>query len=501
MKHIDINELYDKELPGTMSFTEASAKLVQMKGDYVEDLRSIFCNRLLDAISIGYMNYKNVDFSKDKLVQLFIKNVALLPESHKYLYSVRAFFRKEHSKCLSLIKDYISEIYEDSKKEMDEDESLLLEFDIVVMFIDPFKEAFDGFWAELGKVLEKYPMNPGLIKLCNIMEQFYVCKTDDEIVDYLTEVIQNHPDLIVPKELIAYTYQNMKMWNNAIAYYESVGLDSLLFVPALQYFQLAWCYGKIKNRKAEEHYYRKALEVHPTGPNVLNNLGYCLYGQGKYEEAKKVFKQCLDESRDLDYAGTNYVRCLLALGQNKEAKDFVNSGKYKITKAIKDRVAKLDAVNVTPKIVEPIEEEDEVQENKIDFGIKRQQFSNEKLLEDELTARIEAGMEVFGMKLKMYQRRGQYGRQFIIPVGRLDLLCEDDEGNLYVIELKKDSGYDDAYKQTAAYLDWFEKSEMAQGKNVYGIICLNSPTKALIEKVHKDKRMKIFEYQISYTEL
>ena len=134
------------------------------------------------------------------------------------------------------------------------------------------------------------------------------------------------------------------------------------------------------------------------------------------------------------------------------------------------------------------------------MGIKRQQFSNEKLLEDELTARIEQGIEVFGKKLKMYKKKGVYGRQFIIPIGRLDLLCEDDKGDLYIIELKKDSGYDDAYKQTAAYLDWFEQNDISKGKKVYGIICLNSPTKELIEKVHADKRMKLFEYQISYTE-
>ena len=36
---------------------------------------------------------------------------------------------------------------------------------------------------------------------------------------------------------------------------------------------------------------------------------------------------------------------------------------------------------------------------------------------------------------------------------------------------------------------------------VYGIICLNSPSKELIEKVHADSRMKLFEYQISYNEI
>lgn len=148
-----------------------------------------------------------------------------------------------------------------------------------------------------------------------------------------------------------------------------------------------------------------------------------------------------------------------------------------------------------------IDDTDSTEKVTIDIGVKRQQFSNEKLLEDELTVRIESGMPVFGMNLKVYKRKGEYGRQYIIPVGRFDLLCEDTAGNLYVVELKKDSGYDDAYEQTAQYLEWFEKSEKFKGKKVYGIICLNNPTKELISRVHNDKRMRLFEYRISYTEL
>lgn len=148
-----------------------------------------------------------------------------------------------------------------------------------------------------------------------------------------------------------------------------------------------------------------------------------------------------------------------------------------------------------------IDDTDSAEKVTIDIGIKRQQFSNEKLLENELTARIESDMSVFGMNLKEYKRKGEYGRQYIIPVGRLDLLCEDNQGNLYVVELKKDSGYDDAYEQTVQYLEWFEKSEKFKGKKVYGIICLNNLTKEFILRGHNDKRMRLFEYQISYTEL
>ena len=122
-------------------------------------------------------------------------------------------------------------------------------------------------------------------------------------------------------------------------------------------------------------------------------------------------------------------------------------------------------------------------------------------MEDELTHRIESGVPVFGKHLKVYKRKGEYGRQYIIPIGRLDLLCEDTDGELYIIELKKDSGYDDAYEQTANYLDWFKASAKFKGKKINGIICLNNPAPELVKKIHNDDRMRVFEYQILYTEL
>lgn len=103
------------------------------------------------------------------------------------------------------------------------------------------------------------------------------------------------------------------------------------------------------------------------------------------------------------YAANNYVRVLIALGRNKDAKVFVKDGKYKVSKDIKKRVDKLDNTNARlkkeaskeiEKEVAEIVEDETSQENAVDLGIKRQQFSNEKLLEDELTARIESGMQL-----------------------------------------------------------------------------------------------------------
>ena len=126
-------------------------------------------------------------------------------------------------------------------------------------------------------------------------------------------------------------------------------------------------------------------------------------------------------------------------------------------------------------------------------------------MEDEIVSRIESGKEIFGLNLKIYRHKGDnYGRQYSFNDGkniyRIDILCEDERGNFYIIELKKDSGYADAYQQIKNYVDYFEKNR-ANGKKVFGILCLNSPTEKLLEDVRRDSRIRLFEYKISYNEL
>ena len=54
---------------------------------------------------------------------------------------------------------------------------------------------------------------------------------------------------------------------------------------------------------------------------------------------------------------------------------------------------------------------------------------------------------------------------------------------------------------TREYIDWIEEDVAVKGQRVFGIICLNDPTKDLIEKVKADDQMRLFEYSISYSEI
>lgn len=495
----NIGEIYKKEFSEGMPFDIVSEKLDCMnEHQYIQELRSIFCNILIAVLTEGYINYddKTLAVYEDSLLKLVYENIEKLDKDRSFYWAFYYYLKKQYKECKVNIHNLCKSL---------EGNEILDEDGVLDYFLVPFKNAPVEIWEYITKEVKTMDTADGVPEFCDLISLFYRSINNDEVVDALTSFMQKYPEYKSPNEMLGYTYYNMSMWNNTIACFEKVKEEYYISMADI-YWMLAWASGKVKNLTDEEEYYRKSYELAPDIPFTLNNLGYSLYRQKKYKEALEIFEKCLREKVDLNYAGNNYVRVLIALGRNADAKKFVKSSGVKVAKALRDRVANLDNHNarIRKQLVEEtqeVEETESTQKFNLDIGVKRQQFSNEKLLEDELTARIESGMPVFGMNLKIYKRKGEYGRQYIIPIGRLDLLCEDSQGNLYVVELKKDSGYDDAYKQTAEYLDWFEKDKRFKGKKVYGIICLNSPTKQLIDKVHADKRMRLFEYQISYTEL
>lgn len=494
-----VNKIYKKEFPEDMPFEEASAKLDTMNTHpYIQELRSTFCNELVFVLTEGFVKYddKSLVAYDGSLLKLVYENIEKLDKDRFFYWAFYYYLKRQYRSC----KENIHKMCESLQGE-----GLLNEDAVLDLFLVPYKNAPDEIWTYITKEVKKLETADGVPEFCDLISLYYRSNNNDEVVDALTSFIQNYPEYRSPNEMLGYTYYNMSLWNNAIACFEKVEEEYYFFMADICWM-LAWASGKVKNLADEEKYYRKSYELASDIPFTLNNLGYSLYKQKRYSEALEIFEKCLREKVDLSCAGNNYVRVLIALGRNKDAKQFLKSGGVKVAKSLRDRVAKLDDHNARMKkeVINESQEPDEAESTEkfdIDIGIKRQQFSSEKLLEDELTARIESGMAVFGMNLKIYKRKGEYGRQYIIPIGRLDLLCEDAQGNLYVVELKKDRGYDDAYKQTADYLDWFAQSDRFKGKKVYGIICLNSPSAELIEKVHADSRMKLFEYQISYNEL
>lgn len=468
----------------------------------IDALRAALCNQLLYAYCAGYAKYPVTDANEDlKAKQVFNFNADLLPQTseNRYFLAVSCFFRRDHDGCIRNLKAFL-EYNRAYCENQPLDESTWADF-----LLDTFKNAWRGFWPRVAELLKDYPCDSAVVDLCGLIDAYYQCKTDDEMIDLLLPFAATHPALSLPKELLGFSYLGKRMWNNALACFTQVEGKSVLFYYADIAFQIAWCQGKLRHHRAEELAYRNCLEQEPGYANALNNLGYCLYKQKKYAEAITVFEQCLAEKRDLPFAANNYVRALLASGQYKTAQEFIARGRFKVSADLVKRTQQHKPVNeAAAQPAELPEEDEDAEKAPPDFGIKRQQFSSEKILEDELTARIEAGQTVFGQRLRIYQRAGDfYGRQYPIANGkwRLDLLCEDADENLVVIELKKDSGYDNPYEQTKNYVEWLQAHRCQKGQKVTGIICLNAPSAALVAKVQRDARIRLFEYQISYREI
>ncbi len=503
MKKDRIVEKYNTLIHADMHIRDASNILARMESDPdIIELRKMFCDTLVYKMSVGSMFYPELsELRKCELFRVFERNVKKLPKDCSFLWM---FYSALTQNKATFYKHFDALVAETKKGNVE-----LLDGNIVDLFIEPIKNTVPGFWTYAHEQLSPLCKQDGSHEICLVMDKFYSDMPNKELIDSLTEFIRKYPDVVTARELLAMVYWDMKMWKNAIACLESID-EPVLYWQAMHkyHFKLAFAYGKVKELKKEEEHYRKALEINPQTLYANNNLGYCLYRQKKFAEAEKVLRHTVEQKLDFPYSFNNYARVLIALGKNVEAKKLAKT--FKLSKSFRKKIENLPNHNTkvtksSPKRTTDYKD-DLLHEQSVTAATttnrrNSEQFSCEKHFEDELANRIDKGFPVFGKNLKMYRSNGEYGRQFIIPIGRLDLLCEDEHNNLYIIELKKDSGYDDAYKQLKRYIDWFTASKEFSDKNIRGILCLNSPTNQLINKVKADDRIELYEYQLSYSKI
>ena len=460
-----------------------------------EAFYGIFMDKYVESRTNGFLSYGNTIPEADETIQVL--NRYLLSHNSPFIEAYRAFLKGQHKKCLEAAVKSITPA-EDNAEPFGEE-------DFILFVLCPYKNAFPGFYRGIRKACDSFPTDDLVKLLCERIDEYYKAKTPDDKAEVLYPILQRFPDSFVANMLLGYAHFEAKRWGSAIACFEKTEgrYTNCFFWEDDVWQNKAWAYGKMREHKNSIECYKKALEIFPEAENALNNLGYEYYLMKQYKKALEIFQGCLEKDQDVKYAANNYVRTLLAMGRNSEAKAFISEGKFKVIPALRRRALSVDRDRVIDEYIgeEDFEADESVKASDETVRNNAEQFSSEKLLEDELSLRIDSGRPVFGKNLKIYRRHGEYGRQYIIPIGRLDLLAEDEKGDLYIIELKKDSGYDDPYDQTTAYLEWFEKNHKGKNQNIYGIICLNNPGKALIEKVRKDDRIQLFNYSISYDEV
>ena len=320
------------------------------------------------------------------LKKIILETIKLLPKDYDFWWEVYYFFKGDYKNLEKLLDNAFEKADKKYFAENPVDEVAFVQDYLIV-----YKNAYRGFYKKMAERFKKLNCTEAE-NLCNLFEDYYYsCKTDDEKENLLVNYIQDNPETILAKEFLGYIYEDKKLWYNAIAIFEQVAGKSVFYYFAEIYFNLAWCYGKVREYSAEEEYYRKCLEEAPNYGWALNNLGWSLYKQKKFADAEKIFLQCLNEERDKEeqkFSANNLVRVYLQTGEIAKAKKIIESKKYKIDKLWIKRVNNYSAKNISTD--ETDFEEEGSSENKkfvVNDEVKREQFTSEKILEDEIVAR------------------------------------------------------------------------------------------------------------------
>lgn len=444
----------------------------------------------------------------------FVDLVSLVDESQNYYYgAIAAFFDGDYKKAKGLLKSFIN----------DTDEGCVDDASIEEMFcylyLEPYKDGWKLFYKDVKQYYESAGVEVGsyFYELCDTFGHYYQCpwKDHDSKIEILLATFRNHMDSDLLRIFLGLEYFCNNSWRNSIRYFESV--DTNEFTKVISHEKI-WsmmgfsCY-KTKNYPKELEYYKKVYDNSPYYFGIINTLGCAYYDNKDYEKALELFDKCISlKDYDLRNAVNNKVRTLIAMHHYKDAKAYVKNAPSKVSKYWIDRLSNKPNINEKTKVsnkqhtkvVHEIEMDYEPEDrhfSEVDYTTP-EQFSSEKILEDEIEARLNAGAVIFGVHLHIYNKDDDlYGRQYVIQGRRLDILAVDDDNNFYVIELKKDSGYDDPYDQIVDYMDCIKKNKATGKQKVYGIICLNNPKSDLIEKVKSNSMISLFQYEVRFSKL
>lgn len=113
MTEAEIKEKYLK-----IAQEEQDVSAITNKIDLIEDrkeqeeIRSLFCDELIYAITGGFMEYAKdrKQFKKDILVNEYLKNIKKIPKDKNFLWTMQGFFsdnEKEYNAYLDKYLDYL----------------------------------------------------------------------------------------------------------------------------------------------------------------------------------------------------------------------------------------------------------------------------------------------------------------------------------------------------------------------------------------------------------
>lgn len=99
--------------------------------------------------------------------------------------------------------------------------------------------------------------------------------------------------------------------------------------------------------------------------------------------------------------------------------------------------------------------------------------------------------------LKLFDDGTKRGKEYPTDVGPIDILTIDEDNNFYVFETKLSKGMDKALGQLLRYMGWV-KINLANDKNVYGIIVANKMDAKIKYAVEMTPNVTLCEYEMNF---
>ncbi len=335
----------------------------------------------------------------------------------------------------------------------------------------------------------------------------------EKSMNYFSKALLDDKNNWVASLHLAYYYLDTDNFENSVRQFNKV-LKHRKSIDFLEYtadilFELGNMYSfKLNQLKEGEKFYKECIKVNQDLQGLNNNYGYCLFRLRKYKSALTYLRKASKIEEDKETPLWNILRVY------KRIKDYDNALKTikKIKKISKRKKAVEKELNAILNKLQLEDSSDEIvlsdniilekENSHVRIFKKLKAISQENILEELIHNRIKRNEDVFQRKLKIYDDEWGYGKQLIMPdVGRLDLLVVDIKTHeLIVIELKKDSSYNDVITQIKKYMKWVKDNIAKDNYKVKGLICLHSANTDLIKRAKKE-RIEIQEYSFNFNRI
>ncbi len=153
-------------------------------------------------------------------------------------------------------------------------------------------------------------------------EALYAAGKKEAAVEVMQALARSHPDLVVVQSSLADILRREDRCAEAVAAYDA----ALALVPKVErshwplFFSRGICQEKLRDWGKAEVDFRRALELKPGQPQVLNYLGYSLVDRGlKLDEALEMIQQAVRAEPDAGYIIDSLAWAYFRLGRYEEA--------------------------------------------------------------------------------------------------------------------------------------------------------------------------------------